>query len=153
VETRGSESSSHLRWMFRALLVGQALFASIGGAVRGHALGTGYPPEFRAYMTRVSSESLTAGRLLGGLGSILLGSVLAAVAWIGLWRFARWGRTLFVIEVASCWIVATWLGPAFTMTTPFESLLQGIGDTMTGALLALAFLPPIKGEFARNALE
>jgi len=24
---------------------------------------------------------------------------------------------------------------------------------MTGALLALAFLPPIKGEFARNALE
>ena len=104
-------------------------------------------------MTRVASESLTAGRLLGGLGSILLGSVLAAVAWIGLWRFARWGRTLFVIEVTLFWIVAPWLGPAFTMTTPCESLLDSVSDMMTGSLLALAFMPPIKAEFARNALK
>src|SRR5262245_33400607 len=97
-----SDGSGHvsngLKWLFRGLLVGVVMLDSVAGAVRGR---TQLPPEIDSYMTRIARETTTPGFLLGATGNLVIGTVVSVVAIIGLWYFARWARTLFVIALVA----------------------------------------------------
>jgi hypothetical protein len=135
-----------LRTIFRGLVAGQWLLALISTpAVQsryfsGDAVSDAPTLTLQAWLVALFGIAL------------LTASIMAS---IGMWRFRRWGRTLFVAaEVTSLisgLLVPFLEWPTSAPTTPFPTTpLDGLSGPMTGAIIALAYASPLASEFRRE---
>ncbi len=74
--------------------------------------------------------------LIGAIASIAILVVL-----VGLWRFRRWGRTGYVVITFLYFLSMIFAPPAVLPAPAFASF--AIGYLFQGALITMAFLPPI----------
>jgi len=80
-----------------------------------------------------------------GLISFFVVQVLLVFSAIGLWLFTAWARPLFV--VAYVVFILGSLASGATVLLPWEAALSTIITLFDGAVLALAFLPPLSKRF------
>jgi len=134
-----------LKLVFRGLVLGEWLVPLVGT-----------PAVYTRFFTPDAAQdapALPSGTWLIVLYGITI-SIAAVVASIGLWRFRRWGRTLFVaVQIVSLAFgllapLLRWL--PMKPTTPFPTApLDWLVGPMTGAIIALAYASPIAAEFGR----
>ena len=96
-------------------------------------------------------DSLT---LLHPYASLVVHAVAVAL-WLvilaGMWFFQRWARLIFVLLVALA-LVTSPFRAHYSFSTP-PSYAQAIAIFMlllTGAIVAMSFLPPVRNCFAKN---
>jgi hypothetical protein len=96
-------------------------------------------------------DSLT---LLHPYASLVVHAVAVAL-WLviltGMWFFQRWARLIFVLLVALA-LVTSPFRAHYSFSTP-PSFAHAIGIFMlllTGAIVAMSFLPPVRDCFAKN---
>jgi len=87
----------------------------------------------------------------------LISSSVAVALWLvilaGMWFFQRWARLIFVVLLAVALVTSPFLAhhyysfsspPSFVLATGVFMLL------LTGAIVAMSFLPPVRDCFAKN---
>jgi hypothetical protein len=96
-------------------------------------------------------DSLT---LLHPYASLVVHAVAVALSLViltGMWFFQRWARLIFVLLVALA-LVTSPFRAHYSFSTP-PSYAQAIVIFMlllTGAIVAMSFLPPVRNCFAKN---
>ena len=109
------------------------------------------------YLPIPMSERMAAFRSYGGAGALapaattivfFVAQPLWIVSAIGLYFLRWWGR-LMLVGTYVLTMLASLLGGIWVQL-PWESFLGTIATLMDGAVLALAFLPPLSGHFARE---
>ena len=145
--TRGvSTGRMDLRKVLRALLLtdaGLAILVIVQG-VMGRGL---LPPElrrFQAERAKADLSMLEEATLVVGL----LGVVLVVIAWIGLWRFRRWGRSAYTFGWAICMAAAVFRGP--TIASWLGQLVETLGVLNGGLILGIAWLSDLRHRFGKG---
>ncbi len=98
--------------------------------------------------SRVSTFTLThpvAALIAGGVAvAFWLGMLL------GLWFFQRWARAVFVLLGAVAVLSIPFRVQRYSLSSPpsFVPLIGTLMLLLTGVLLAMSFLPPVRDEFA-----
>lgn len=96
-------------------------------------------------MEAMMLETESVGRIMleGILSMVCLGGYIAGL--IGMYFFQRWARSLFVVAWCAITLFCLVMDGSFSM--PMEAFLESIMDTISGALLVLAFLTPVADRF------
>jgi hypothetical protein len=87
---------------------------------------------------------------------LIAGSV-AVVLWLiiltGMWFFQRWARLIFVVLLAVALVTSPFLAHhyySFSSPPSFVLAIQVFVLLLTGAIVAMSFLPPVRDHFAKN---
>ena len=70
----------------------------------------------------------------------------------GMWFFQRWARLIFVVLLAVGMLISLFRVHHYSLSSP-PSFVASVGALMlfiTGAILAMSFLPPVRDCFARK---
>lgn len=130
-------SRVNLRFVLRALVLADvALLFAIGTAET--ILEDTLPEPVRAY---AANQELPT--VLVVAASILL--LLVVVSWVGLWRLSRWAPLLYVVAWAGLLVAGPFAGPH--ISTGVGEAISSISSGVSGAILALVFLSPLREEF------
>ena len=97
------------------------------------------PPQLRDY---VESQPLSGNV---GVAYDLLYIIVAVVAWVGVFRFKRWGRELF-LAVYIVGLVEIPFGPAIVVTG-WVYLVDSLINAVWGITIAAMYFSPIRGAF------
>jgi len=84
----------------------------------------------------------------------LVGDAVSVVALLiifaGLWFFCRWARLIFVLFVAGALVVIAFRSQHYSLTASpsFVPTINMFMVLLTGAIVAMSFLPPVRECFA-----
>ncbi len=134
--------SFSLRTVFRWLVVGQLVLVVIAGIIEEATKGQ-LPPALRQYL---EAEADPGGALLV---LILVLAVVAIVLTVGLYRFSRRARLLYVALWPVGLILAMLMPPI--VQTGIANALYSTAATISGIVIALAYFSPVAQEFERRA--
>lgn len=95
--------------------------------------------EFAVTYSRSSEASYLPGLL------VMLVAIPFLVAFVGLFRFRPWARTLSLVNVGL--IVLAWMTSEFILRTGVGYGVSYLGTLLWGAVLALAFFSPLSHLF------
>ena len=86
----------------------------------------------------------------------LTAEAIAIAFWLailaGMWFFQRWARFIFVVLLAVALLTSPFRGHRYSLSSP-PSFVAPVGVLMlllTGVILAMSFLPPVRDCFARK---
>jgi len=84
---------------------------------------------------------------------MILGASLAIVilAYIGMWIFKPWGRTLYCVSMVMGLVLYRLLGPQ--VLNEWEAIFTYLSDALEGVLLLWMFTGDIKNQFKRTQEE
>jgi len=93
--------------------------------------------------------------LLHPYASVLAGGIAVAfwlVILTGMWFFQRWARLIFVLLVAVALLTSLFRPHHYSLSLPhsFEAAIGAFVLLLTGAIIAMSFLPPVRDCFATN---
>jgi hypothetical protein len=137
--------------LLRTLVVANVAFtfASVGQEV---FFGWTLPPALAEYVhARISAfPDMSAG---GALQILLLATntLCALAAWIGLLRYWRFSRRLFVLALALTLIHALFAGPS--VRTSISAMFSTLDSVVAGAILGLVYFSELACRFEGAALE
>jgi len=83
----------------------------------------------------------------------LIAEGIAVAAWLtilaGMWFFQRWARLIFVIVLALGLVSSLVRGQRYSLSAPpsFVPVIGVIMLLLTGTVVALSFLPPVRNRF------
>jgi hypothetical protein len=86
----------------------------------------------------------------------LIAEAIAVAFWLvmltGMWFFQRWARLIFVILGALALLSAPFRVHRYSLSAPpsFVPIIAAVMVLLTGALLAMSFLPPVRDSYAAN---
>jgi hypothetical protein len=130
----------HGRFAMRVLVLGD-IALTVAGVAAEVILEETLPEPVR--MVEASRELPTALLIAG---SILL--LFMAVSWVALWRF--WSRAHILYAATCAGFLAAGLFTGYHISTAVGETFGSISSVVTGAILALAFLSPLREEFTRR---
>ena len=93
--------------------------------------------------------------LLHPYASVIAGG-LAVAFWLviltGMWFFQRWARLIFVLLVAVALLTSPFRPHHYSLSLPhsFEAAIGAFVLLLTGAIIAMSFLPPVRDCFTTN---
>ncbi|MFL6519512.1 MAG: hypothetical protein ACJ8NS_04770 [Chthoniobacterales bacterium] len=136
------------RLVFKLLIVSTVLFPILT-AVIGALPFTTLPIPLSEFLRSqpTGSAAMFAGfprSLILLLGIAVVIVVLAA--FVGLWRFRRWGRALYVAVTVVYAVCMPLMGP-LVLPASLTPLFY-VGYLIQGAVIAMAYLPPVADVFA-----
>jgi hypothetical protein len=83
------------------------------------------------------------------VGALLFAYLAAWItALVGLLKFRRWARALFLVTVGLNLVLLTSGGT--TLTSPLQSAMSTLASMAEGAIVVLLFVEPVRSEFARK---
>ena len=138
-------SPDRLTRLYRGALIAEWVLA-LGAAAVAIATEPLLPPELRDYLDRQASEPLTGRDLIEMAAGVVFLS-LAAAATVGLFRFRRWGRRLFVALTLLGFVPIVAMGP--TVETGAATAMAETATLLSGIILALVYGSPIRDRFDR----
>ncbi|MFL6527934.1 MAG: hypothetical protein ACJ8IQ_07550 [Chthoniobacterales bacterium] len=86
----------------------------------------------------------------------LIADAIALALWLvmlsGMWFFQRWARLIFVLLLAVAVLTIPWRVHRYSLSAPpsFVPLIGACMLLVTGAILAMSFLPPVRDHFTTN---
>ena len=98
---------------------------------------------------------VTALSLLHPYASLIAGAIAVAF-WlamlVGMWFFQRWARLIFVLLVAVALLTSPFRPHHYSLSLPhsFEAAIGAFVLLLTGAIIAMSFLPPVRDCFTTN---
>jgi hypothetical protein len=133
---------------YRVALIAEWVLA-LGAAAIGIATEPLLAPELRAYLDRQASAPLTAYDLIEmAVGLAFLG--LAAATTVGLFRFKRWARRLFLVLTLFGFVPILAMGP--TVETGAATALAEAATLLSGIILALIYWSPVRDRFEKKPI-
>ena len=104
----------------------------------------------RGAFSRVHSLSL-----LHPYASLVAGAIAVAfwlVLLVGMWFFQRWAQMILVLVIAVALITAPFRMHHFSLPWPpsFLRAIEAFILLVTGAIVAMSFLPPVREHFAKH---
>jgi hypothetical protein len=134
---------TNYRW-FLALSVATGLASGIFG-------DTGSSPALiAAHAQEPMPLFIEAHPLLTALVGVIIG-ILTITGTVGLYRFKQWGPTVALWATIAAFAVYPIYGS--TLLSPLGSFILSIAEMSWGAVLALAFLSPLRKEFQNRSLS
>jgi len=140
------------RAVFKLLLISTILVSIIAGVVAAVSFSSLPAPLLEYLQTTPVGPVVLLSRLprpLAVVLSIVVG-VIEIASFIGLWRFRRWGRTLYVAFNIFYVLCLPFMGPL--VLPPSAKPLFYVDYLLQGALIATAYLPPIANVFATQEI-
>ena len=86
----------------------------------------------------------------------LTGDAITVAFWLailaGMWFFQRWARLIFVVLLAVALLISPFRAHHYSLSPPpfFVPTVTALMLLLTGAILAMSFLPPVRDRFARK---
>jgi hypothetical protein len=133
---------TNYRW-FLALSVATGLASGIFG-------DTGSSPALIAAHAQEPTLLIEAHPFLIALFCVIV-AVLTITGTVGLYRFKQWGPTVALWATIAAFAVYPIYGS--TLLSPLGSFILSIAEMSWGAVLALAFLSPLRKEFQNRSLS
>ena len=121
--------------VFRGVLIAGLMF-TILVIISGFSLVETLPPKLQEYLAESEAKAPSIGdiTLLALTFAALIGYVVAIV---GLWKFKRWARTLYVLITLILLLSTPLFGPR--VMTGWEWLFDDIEVLLSGVALAMMF--------------
>jgi hypothetical protein len=97
----------------------------------------------------VTELTLFLPALFAIAGNVVVALLLVILA--GMWFFQRWARLTFVVILAVA-LVTTPFRANYSFSSPpsFVLAIEVFVLILTGAIVAMSFLPPVRDHFAKN---
>lgn len=127
--------------LFRSILIA-SLVTSVIEVIASLSLTNTLPYELQNYLAKSESTDASIGAML--LAIVLMMAVLI-VAIIGIWKFKKWARTLYVIITIIFIILSPALGPI--VMNSWEAMFSYITFTLDGILLTMMFSGTVGNRF------
>ncbi|MEO5829912.1 MAG: hypothetical protein ABIQ36_05030 [Rhodanobacter sp.] len=135
--------------LFRAVLLG-SLFSAIMEVIAGISLSSTLPPLLQQYLAQDANAPFTGGDAVTLLTLVAV-IIVMLIATIGLWRFRRWAKTLWIFLTIVTLIASPLLGP--TVTNGWEGMFSDLSLTLDGIVIAMLFSGETGRHFSAVAVQ
>ena len=130
--------------LFRTILIA-GLITAIVGIVAGFSLSDTLPQILQDYLTQTEVTDISNGEAIFALITILSVFILLPVSTIGLWKFKRWARTLYVVLTIIFIPFTPAIGPV--VMNGWEYMFNDLALMLEGILIAMMFTGVISRRF------
>jgi hypothetical protein len=79
-----------------------------------------------------------------------IGVALSLIILVGLWFFQRWARLIFVLRLVAAVAYIAFRAPQPTSAPSFVLAMFACLWTLSGVIIAMSFLPPLRDMFANQ---
>ena len=130
--------------LFRIILI-SGVITAIVGVVVGINLTDTLPILLQDYLIDVDNEDITDGEAILPLIALFSLLILLLVSTIGLWKFKRWARTLYITLTVISVLLYPTLGPV--VMNAWEAMFNDLALILEGVLIAMMLTGPISEKF------
>lgn len=102
------------------------------------------------YLINADNEDITDGEATLSLIALFSLLILLLVSTIGLWKFKRWARTLYITLTVISVLLYPILGPV--VMNAWEAMFNDLALILEGILIAMMFTGPISEKFKISEL-
>src|SRR5687767_3252488 len=99
------------------------------------------PEPLQAYLKAHQAEFDKSPNFLLGIITFLL-LALMIISTVGLYKFWRPARNLYLFSITGAYIIGPFFGPV--VTSGISGTLSGLGNALSGILITMAFMSPLK---------
>ncbi|WP_332420274.1 hypothetical protein, partial [Vibrio metschnikovii] len=135
--------------LFRVILI-SGLVTSIVGIIAGFSLSETLPPILQEYLLQAEKKEVSNFEMVFLLVASLALLVLLPVSTVGLWKFKRWARTLYIVISIVFIPLSIFVGPI--VMNSWEAMFNEIAILLEGILIAMMFMGPISEKFKHVAV-
>jgi len=135
--------------LFRIILI-SGVITVIVGVVVGINLADTLPILLQDYLINVDNEDITDGEATLSLIALFSLLILLLVSTIGLWKFKRWARTLYITLTVISVLFYPTLGPV--VMNAWEAMFNDLALILEGILIAMMLTGPISEKFKISEL-
>jgi len=135
--------------LFRIILI-SGVITAIVGVVVGINLADTLPILLQDYLINVDNEDITDGEATLSLIALFSLLILLLVSTIGLWKFKRWARTLYITLTVISVLFYPTLGPV--VMNAWEAMFNDLALILEGILIAMMLTGPISEKFKISEL-
>ncbi|WP_217519020.1 hypothetical protein [Vibrio metschnikovii] len=135
--------------LFRVILI-SGLVTSIVGIIAGFSLSETLPPILQEYLLQAEKKEVSNFEMVFLLVASLALLVLLPVSTVGLWKFKRWARTLYIVISIVFIPLSIFFGPI--VMNSWEAMFNEIAILLEGILIAMMFMGPISEKFKHVAV-
>jgi hypothetical protein len=130
--------------LFRTVLIA-GLITAVVGVVAGISLSDTLPMGLQDYLAQSENSDISTSEAIFSIFALLAVLIILPVSTIGLWKFKRWARTLYVVLTIILIPFYPAMGPV--VMNGWEAMFDNITLLLEGILIAMMFTGTISQEF------
>lgn len=137
--------------LFRTILIAGLVTESIS-VVAGMSLTDTLPLELQNYVSQdlFNAEDVSVGKSLLMIFSAVAIFLLLPTSMIGLWKFKKWARTLYVVISLVSFLFYPVIGPV--VLNGWEAMFSDLAMLLEGILIGMMFIGEISHKFEQSII-